>query len=785
MGAININKFLGEAPKISSELLPNSAAQIASNVKLYSGDLLPYNLPSQQMTMAKSGTIKSIYPMDDGAGGFKWLHWTTDVDVVKAPIPNNYAGGTNDQRVYYTGDGEPRATNYTKATTGAGLAYPYNYYSLGLPAPLAACTAAAGTPLHLVGNTQVTSVVGGTGSVVTVTTAAAHNLNTGAYITLSGITSNTAFNVNNAQVTVTSATTFTYFANGTTGATATLSGTIPTLDLTGLQLARTYVYTWMTAWGEESAPAPVSNTVYVYEGTTVNITGLPSTLPSTGAYAGKTYQTSGTQTAITNVANNGSGLFRVTSAAHGLTTGNRTIIASVGGATTANGNWVVTVIDANTFDLVGSTFAGTYTSGGTSTPNTMLINVYRTVTSTTGTTYFLAGSVPLGTTTFTDNIPLTSMVTSLPSTSWYPPPDNLTGIRPIHNNMLCGFFGTTVCFSEPGQPHSWPTKYYQEIGRTVVALGNVGTTIVVLTDSNPWVIQGNTPSVMQKVRLDTNMPCVSKRSVVSMDWGLCFATRGGVAVVSALHGASLDTKFVYDWDNFRTIVDPTTITAARYNNKYFAGHSAGVFIFEKDEHTGGFLTESTQNFDAIYYNPNTAKMYFAFGNPSNMFLWDDPTQAYMNFEWKSKILRTQDYMNLGAARVIADFDGGTGTAALNAAIVLYNANLISTNTTGGAIAGNGTRFGPSATGTQLDIGNSLAGVPLAGSRMKRTLASTSTLTFYFYVNGNFAFSTPIVSDVPFRLPTGYRSDKFEVRILGNGRVKSIQLAETMQGLKAT
>ena len=71
--------------------------------------------------------------------------------------------------------------------------------------------------------------------------------------------------------------------------------------------------------------------------------------------------------AITGAANNGSGLIRITSTAHGLATGNAAVINSVGGVTAANGAWIVTVIDANTYDLNGSTFSGTYTSGGTGT----------------------------------------------------------------------------------------------------------------------------------------------------------------------------------------------------------------------------------------------------------------------------------------------------------------------------------------------------------------------------------------------------------------------------------
>jgi hypothetical protein len=722
MGAVNINKFLGEAPKLSAELLPQNAAQIASNVKLYSGDLIPYNQSSLVAVLPKAGPIKTIYPMDDGSGGFKWLHWATDVDVARAPVPNNATA----QRSFYTGDtagnGEPKATNYTLATTGAGTSYPYAYYTLGLPAPVAACTATAGSPLHLANPgtaTVITAITAGTGSVVTVTTASAHGLNTGAYITLSGVTIITSFNVTNAQITVTGTNTFTYFANGTANATTQVI-TSAVLDLTGLQLARTYVYTWVTPWGEESAPSPVSNTVYAYEGTAITISGLPSALPMTDPkYVGNTYQTS-----------------------------------------SSDGN--------------------------------MVIRVYRTVTSTTGTTYFQTGPLTgspavitdtvLGaSTTFVDSVPLTSLVTPLPSTTWYQPPVGLSGIRAIHNGMLMGFTGTTVCFSEPGQPHSWPTKYYQVIGRTVVALGTVGTTVVVLTDSNPWIIQGNTPTAMQKVRLDTNMPCTSKRGVVNMDWGLCFPTRGGIAVFSALQGASLATSFIYDWDNFRTIVDPSTITATRYNNKYMASHSNGVFIFEKDDRTGGFLTENTQQFTAVYYNPNSAKMYFAFGAPSTMFLWDDPTQPYTQFEWKSKVMRTQDYMNLGAARIIARYNS---SSAANTTTVAFNAALIAAHQVGGALAGNGNRFGPSPTGTQLDIGASLAGAPVAGSRIRRLTPDSAILNFYLYVNGTLAFSSFVVNDTPFRLPTGYRVDKFEVRVTGNATVKSIQIAETIQGLKA-
>lgn len=68
---------------------------------------------------------------------------------------------------------------------------------------------------------------------------------------------------------------------------------------------------------------------------------------------------------ISNVTNNGSGLIRVTvSSTSGLTTGDYKTITGVVGVTAANGSWTITVIDGTNFDLQGSTFSGTYTSGG-------------------------------------------------------------------------------------------------------------------------------------------------------------------------------------------------------------------------------------------------------------------------------------------------------------------------------------------------------------------------------------------------------------------------------------
>ena len=77
---------------------------------------------------------------------------------------------------------------------------------------------------------------------------------------------------------------------------------------------------------------------------------------------------------VTNCANNGSNLIRVTFTATStstvviqaaLGTGSEVAIANVNGTVEANNSWIVTLVDSADVDLQNSTFINAYTSGGT------------------------------------------------------------------------------------------------------------------------------------------------------------------------------------------------------------------------------------------------------------------------------------------------------------------------------------------------------------------------------------------------------------------------------------
>lgn len=81
---------------------------------------------------------------------------------------------------------------------------------------------------------------------------------------------------------------------------------------------------------------------------------------------------------VTGAANNGSGLVRITISSHGYSNGDYVAIRNVAGTTEANGDWAISGVTTNTFDLVGSSFANAYTSGGTSGKIVQIVTPYLT-----------------------------------------------------------------------------------------------------------------------------------------------------------------------------------------------------------------------------------------------------------------------------------------------------------------------------------------------------------------------------------------------------------------------
>jgi hypothetical protein len=743
--SLKLQKFFGEAPKISPELLPDTVAQYAFNLELYSGDLIAYRRSEIVDTLDKTGDALTIYPMfDPVTNERKWLHWTTDVDVASAQVE-----GDTSQRIYYTGDGPLRATDYTMATSGTQ--FPSQSYIVGLPLPTAKPVATA------VAFAQKTTVDRSrdAGNNATVTTSGAHGLTTGDFATITGF-SDASYNLSNVRVTVISDTQFSYFNFGPAqGVTADTAGRV---DLAGLTQPRNYVFTYYTEWDEESVPSDPSETIFVKEGQTVNLTNIPAIWTHGDGYheAGlkiRVYRTiigvSGTEyyriaeltppAPVAATYSRTGATVTVTKVGHGFSTGASVSFRATSGTATS-GVYSITVVNADTFTFTDTT-TGT-TSGNAS----------------------YAASL-----TLTDDFDVTTLTEPVTSLDYDPPDPRMKGLLAIHNGMMVGFFENTICFSEPGKPHAWPIVYRQQVDAPIVALGAYGTTLLALTDRTPWKLDGNNPRVISLTRTDYILPCVSKRSVLNTGFGVVWASAGGLAVYSTTIGTDYLTKNVHSWVTWANVVEPSRLYGAYYRGRYFGAdpESGYTFLFERNEQVGGHLVQTDVRFTAAHYEARTDEFYFA--HEGQVWLWNSPNMGSAVLDWKSKVFTTKQFINIGAARVIADYlsdEDGDALAVENAAIIAQNQTLIDNDLWCGTL-------GATVPDAHLVAGSCLA--PLQ--------ESYRTVSFQFFVNKKLVHSSVRENDNPFRLPAGYRADTFEVRVATNIRVRAIHFAESMVGLK--
>ena len=83
MALIHVINFGGLIPRVSDRLLPNEAATIATNTKMYSGELRSWRTPLPVTNLGDSAVsaYKLVYNDED-----VWMHWNADTDVVRAPV---------------------------------------------------------------------------------------------------------------------------------------------------------------------------------------------------------------------------------------------------------------------------------------------------------------------------------------------------------------------------------------------------------------------------------------------------------------------------------------------------------------------------------------------------------------------------------------------------------------------------------------------------------------------------------------------------------------------------
>lgn len=267
---IRQNIFRGIIPKLDARMLPDGNLVTARNCFMDTGKAVPIKEPLLADSVTAGHT--TIFRYNDG-----WLSWAGDVDVVRSHIEADQYN-----RIYYTGDGVPKVR---------GIDGSEEEWNLGIPKPSAAPTVAAaaksstgwtrtwaywyeesdgtkkdegtlteGTTITettvgtvftapVAGCPRVTASVDATLVIVMTAYSSEGTLIGRAFPDISVYEGATDTVIDGAIVTTTQ-------LNDVTNAVVTL--VYDTGDEADYTVARAYVYTFVSAWGEEGPPSDPS-----------------------------------------------------------------------------------------------------------------------------------------------------------------------------------------------------------------------------------------------------------------------------------------------------------------------------------------------------------------------------------------------------------------------------------------------------------------------------------------------------------------------------------------------
>jgi hypothetical protein len=538
--------------------------------------------------------------------------------------------------------------------------------------------------------------------------------------------------------------------------TPTVACSVTTSGGAGVDVTRFYRYTFMSQYGEESGPSPVSAEHTGKIDATWSI-GATTALQGFPANSG-----SGTATA-TRFTNSAAAL-------HWLRVGDEVYF---GGAPTV-ARTVTAVFSTAAFDVTGASIAAE-TSWTRKTPwNTsgMTRNLYRT-TGTTGTYQLVAESVG---TTYSDTL-LDSQIPGddLITEDWAPPPVGLTGLCVHSSGALAGFVNNLLCFSVPLQPHAWPEAYQLSSGYNGVGVAAFGSSVVMATQGPPFIATGVDPESMTGEEISGMYPCLSKRSVASIGNGIIYASRYGITQVG-VSGVSMLTEGFYTRDEWETL-NPSTMVCAVANGRIYVAYtkddaSIAMLIFDGQLHTGATVQATT-----LYAESGSGELYLT--TAAGILEWDSPTQVPLQGNWRSKQFVLPSPVNIGAGKIdyqlaISQAESDARLAEI-AAVVAVNEALVTEPLDDAEALAIGASFNALRYNT-VSVGGSELQVP-------PDQPPSNIVSVTLYADDDVVASRVVTDTDVFRLPAGYKRDVFSVEITTQCAVQEVRLAETPNELR--
>lgn len=395
--------------------------------------------------------------------------------------------------------------------------------------------------------------------------------------------------------------------------------------------------------------------------------------------------------------------------------------------------------------------------------------VYRSTVGSDGTaTYGFVGEFPIEEGvykyTFTDNRAAKDVEESAVSLEWDEPLKELKGIIALNNGILVAYTGSDVYFSYPYQVHAWPYTYRVSVDFDIVGLGAFGNTVVICTKGCPSLALCSDPSAVTLRGVHDPFPCLSEDSIVSMATGVCYASTGGLLYVNSTSPRYLTESLISkdEWRNW----NPESFIAAGYEGNYIATSTDpkkyhGLIIDTNDTTKG--IVSLYRFVHGMYSDPESNKLYLVVDKPDGgrkIVLFDTPvdgsTQSYRTFKWRSKIFTSSEGIaTMAVARVRNEYEG----YARKIKVTIYEYHEHTLNS--------------------VPVHTYNINGPVDLQQVYELIDKSVYMYFIYYVDGVPRYTRKLKDSKPFRLPSGFRGDEFEVEVEGEMPIHSIELATSM------
>lgn len=347
------------------------------------------------------------------------------------------------------------------------------------------------------------------------------------------------------------------------------------------------------------------------------------------------------------------------------------------------------------------------------------------------------------------------------------PPAGLTGLVPMANGIFAGFVENVLYFCEPYHPHAYPGKYALTTHEPIVGLVPVPQGLYVMTTGNPYFCAGSHSSAMTLERSSKYAPCLSKRSIATDGQGAIYATYNGLAYLTGAAVRNI-TEGLFTQEEWEAYT-PATNYAIYYDERYMywfgSGDDAACAVFDRSVQDAP-LTNSRYHTQAAHIRSDTGKLYIVHEDEIKQFDGDDLNRT--PFDWTSKLFITPKPTNFGFAQVLVD-ETVSDLAAQVEDIAASNAALWASG-------------GDEAGWNDADVdqyewnGSQLVTVP--------TLED-SNVTLFVYADDELVATRSVSNGLIVKLPSGFKSSHWQVRVSGNKGVRRITLAHSAREISAT